>query len=33
VREFSRLWTKRQLIQSRTRVTGPELNRWFGDME
>jgi len=30
VREFSRLWAKRQLIQSRRRVTGPELDRWFG---
>jgi len=29
LREFPRLWKKRQLIQSRKRVAGPELDRWF----
>ena len=29
VREFPRLWKKRQAIQSRARITGPELDRWF----
>ena len=29
VRELPRLWKKRQVIQSRTRITGPELDRWF----
>lgn len=29
VREFPRLWKKRQVIQSRARITGPELDRWF----
>jgi GT2 family glycosyltransferase len=33
VREFSRLWAKRLLIQSRRRVTGTELDRWFGKTE
>ena len=29
VREFPRLWKKRQLIQSRQKIAGPELDRWF----
>jgi GT2 family glycosyltransferase len=29
VREFPRLWKKRQLIQSRRKIAGPELDRWF----
>lgn len=29
VRNFPRLWRKRQAIQSRKRISGPELDRWF----
>jgi GT2 family glycosyltransferase len=29
VRNFSRLWRKRQAIQSRRRISGPELDHWF----
>jgi hypothetical protein len=28
IREFPRLWKKRQVIQSRSRA-GPELDQWF----
>jgi len=29
IREFPRLWKKRQLIQSHRKIAGPELDRWF----
>jgi GT2 family glycosyltransferase len=29
IQEFPRLWKKRQNIQSRKRIAGPELDRWF----
>jgi hypothetical protein len=29
IREFPRLWKKRQLIQARRKIAGPELDRWF----
>jgi GT2 family glycosyltransferase len=29
VRNFPRLWRKRQAIQARKRISGPELDRWF----
>lgn len=29
IRNFPRLWQKRKLIQSRKRIAGPELDRWF----
>jgi len=29
LRHFPRLWKKRRLIQSRRRIDGPELHRWF----
>jgi GT2 family glycosyltransferase len=29
VSNFSRLWKKRNMIQSRRRISGPELDRWF----
>jgi GT2 family glycosyltransferase len=29
VRNFPRLWRKRQAIQTRKRISGPELDRWF----
>jgi len=28
-RHWSRLWRKRRVIQSRRRITGPQLDRWF----
>jgi hypothetical protein len=29
IKEFPRLWKKRQVIQSRIRIAGPDLDRWF----
>ncbi len=29
LREFPRLWRKRQFIQSRRKISGPDLERWF----
>jgi len=29
IREFPRLWKKRQVIQSRRKAAGPDLDRWF----
>jgi len=29
IRNFPRLWKKRRAIQSRKRIEGPELDRWF----
>jgi GT2 family glycosyltransferase len=29
IRNFPRLWRKRRAIQSRKRISGPELDRWF----
>jgi hypothetical protein len=29
IRHLPRLWKKRRVIQSRKRIEGPELDRWF----
>ena len=29
IRNSPRLWSKRKVIQSRKRISGPELDRWF----